>query len=120
MEPLYLVDGSGYIFRAYYAVRPLSNKAGLPTNALFGYTQMMLKLLSDVGAKYIAVTFDTGTPTFRHEKYDQYKANRKECPEDLVPQMPYFRKVTQALGIKCLEKPGFEADDIIEQVRKAK
>ncbi|MFN8391120.1 MAG: DNA polymerase I [Bdellovibrionota bacterium] len=113
MEPLYLVDGSGYIFRAYYAIAPLSNRAGLPTNALFGFVRMLTKLIRDNEAKYIAVTFDTGQPTFRHAMYTEYKANRKECPEDLSPQMPYFRKIVEALGIRSLEKPGFEADDII-------
>lgn len=110
---LYLVDGSGYIFRAYYAVAPLSNAEGLPTNALLGFCRMLKKLLRDVEAEYIAVTFDTGEPTFRHKMYDGYKANRGECPEDLIPQMPYFRKIVEALGVKQFEKPGFEADDII-------
>jgi len=117
-HPLYLVDGSGYIFRAYYAIRPLSTKQGLPTNALLGFTKMLLKLLRDVSAKYIVVTFDTGEPTFRHLQYSEYKANREECPADLIPQMPYFRKIVKALGICCLEKPGFEADDIIATLTK--
>lgn len=112
-EPLYLVDGSGYIFRAFYAIAPLSNPNGLPTNALFGFTRMLAKLIKDVKAHYLAVTFDTKEPTFRHELYAEYKANRAECPAELVPQMPYFRSITKALGIACLEKPGVEADDII-------
>jgi len=118
MEPLYLVDGSGYIFRAYFAIAPLTNHHGLPTNALFGFTRMLTKLLRDMKAHYIAVTFDTGHPTFRHEMYTEYKANRDECPSDLVPQMPYFRKIVQAFGIPCLEKPGVEADDIIGTLAK--
>ncbi len=113
MERVYVVDGSGYIFRAFYAVRPLSTAAGLPTNALFGFTKMLGKLLRDVEAKHLVVTFDTAAPTFRHDLYDLYKANRDECPRDLVPQMPYFRRIVQALGIPCLERDGFEADDII-------
>lgn len=112
-DTLYLVDGSGYIFRAYYAVAPLSNDSGMPTNALLGFTRMLMKLLKDVSAKYIAVTFDMAGPTFRHEMYDAYKANRGECPEDLVPQMPYFRSIVQAMGITSCEKQGVEADDII-------
>ncbi len=112
-KPLYLVDGSGYIFRAYYAVQPLSTKKGFPTNALLGFTRMLGKLVRDTDARYIAVAFDTGEKTFRHEMYDEYKANRSECPEDLVPQMPYFRKIVHALGMQGLEKVGFEADDII-------
>lgn len=110
---LYLVDGSGYIFRAYFAIAPLSNAQGLPTNAVLGFSRMLLKLLRESSARYIAVCFDTGEPTFRHKLYDLYKANRAECPADLVPQMPYFRRVVQALGIQSLEKSGFEADDII-------
>ena len=112
-DKVYIVDGSGYIFRAYYAVQPLSTKAGLPTNALFGFARMLKKLLGDLNADYIAVAFDTGAQTFRHEMYDEYKANREECPADLVPQMPYFRKIVKVLGIPCYEKDGFEADDII-------
>ncbi len=113
MNTTYLVDGSGYIFRAYYAVAPLSNSQGLPTNALLGFSRMIMKLIKDKQASSIAVAFDTGKPTFRHEIYSEYKANRDECPEDLVPQMPYFRKIAKALGLVCYEKEGFEADDII-------
>lgn len=112
----YLVDGSGYIFRAFYAVQPLTTSAGLPTNALFGFTRMLLKLIRDVQACDIAVTFDSKGPTFRHERYADYKANRKECPPELVPQLPYFRKVVEALGIAGLEQAGVEADDIIATV----
>ena len=114
MKPAYLVDGSGYIFRAYYAVPPgLTTKDGFPTNALTGFARMMHKLLRDANPKHIVVTFDTKEPTFRHLMYDQYKANRDECPADLVPQMPLFREIVRALGIQALEQPGVEADDII-------
>lgn len=116
--PLYIVDGSGYIFRAYYAIQSLSTESGFPTNALLGFTRMLLKLLKDKKAEYVAVAFDTGAKTFRHEMYDEYKANRGECPEDLVPQMPYFRKIVEALGIPSMEKEGFEADDVIATVAK--
>ncbi|HQH27555.1 MAG TPA: 5'-3' exonuclease H3TH domain-containing protein, partial [Oligoflexia bacterium] len=118
MDPLYLVDGSGYIFRAYYAVQPLSTSTGLPTNAVMGFTRMLTKLLRDVQAKYIAVAFDVSRETFRTALYPQYKANRKECPEDLVPQMPYFRKIVEAFGIRSLEKSGAEADDVIATITK--
>ena len=112
-QKFYIIDGSGYIFRAYYAVQPLSNSSGLPTNALFGFCRMLVKLLKEHKAEHIAVTFDTGAPTFRHKFYSDYKANRGECPEDLVPQMPYFRKIVEVMGLRSLEKEGFEADDII-------
>lgn len=113
MEPLYLVDGSGYIFRAFFAVQHLSNSSGLPTNALLGFTRMLIKLLRDEKVKYVAVAFDTDQPTFRHEMFVDYKANRAECPSNLVPQLPYFKRIVEALGIRCLQKPGVEADDII-------
>lgn len=113
MEPLYIVDGSGYIYRAFFGVQPLSTSSGLPTNALFGFTRMLIKLLRDLKAHYIVVAFDTAEPTFRHRMFSEYKANREECPADLVPQLPYFRKIVQAFGIQALELPGYEADDII-------
>lgn len=116
MEPLYLVDGSGYIFRAFYAIQPLSNSKGLPTNALLGFTRMLLKLIREADARYIAVAFDAGKETFRHELYPLYKANRTACPDELSQQMPYFRKIVEAMGITCLEKQGIEADDIIGTV----
>lgn len=115
-HPLYIVDGSGYIFRAYYGVAPLSNSKGFPTNALLGFSRMLLKLIKDVDARYLTVAFDTGKPTFRHEMYSEYKANRGDCPEDLVPQMPYFRKIVEAFGLRSLEMPGFEADDVIATI----
>jgi 5'-3' exonuclease len=114
VDRVYLVDGSGYIFRAFYGVQQnLTTKAGLPTNALFGFTRMLVKLFDDLKADHIAVAFDTGAQTFRHEMYDEYKANREECPADLLPQMPYFRKIVRVLGIPCFELDGYEADDII-------
>lgn len=113
---LYLIDGAGYIFRAYYAIRPLSTSKGLPTNAIYGFTQMLLKLQKEVSPKYWAIVFDTKEPTFRDRLFDQYKANRKEPPDDLVPQFEYFPKIVQALNIPWLASPGFEADDVIATV----
>ncbi len=113
MDPLYVIDGSNYIFRAYYAVSPLYNSKGFPTNALLGFSRMILKLLKDKDVKNIAIAFDVKAKTFRHKIYSKYKANRSECPEDLVPQMPYFREISKAFGIKVLEEEGYEADDII-------
>lgn len=115
---LYLIDGSSYIFRAYYAIRPLSNSKGLPTNALYGFTRMLLKLVKDEHPDKLAVVFDTIEPTFRDEMYKEYKANRKEPPDDLVPQFPYFDPIVNALNIKCITKPGYEADDVIGTVAK--
>jgi DNA polymerase-1 len=114
----YLVDGSGYIFRAYYAVAPLRTKDGFPTNALFGYLRMLLKLLTAADSEHVVVVFDSGKETFRTEMYSEYKANRKECPEELLKQMPYFRDFSEALGLLILEKKGFEADDILGTLTK--
>ncbi|MBI4124652.1 MAG: DNA polymerase I [Deltaproteobacteria bacterium] len=113
MKHLYLIDGSGYIFRAYYAIRPLSTSKGLPTNAIYGFTQMLLKLQKEAKPDYWAIVFDTKEPTFRDEMFADYKANRKEPPDDLVPQFAYFPKIVEALNIPMLAKPGFEADDLI-------
>ncbi|MBU4483987.1 DNA polymerase I, partial [bacterium] len=118
-KKLYLIDGSNYVFRAYYAIPHLSNSKGMPTNALLGFTQMLLKLLKDENPEYIGVTFDTKEPTFRKELYNAYKANRPEPPEDLVPQFPYFPKIVKAFDIQVLIKPGFEADDVIGTMTKS-
>lgn len=113
MKKLYLVDVSSFIFRAFYAIRTLSNPAGMPTNALYGFVSMTVKLIRDIHPDYMAFCFDTKAETFRKELDPRYKANRIEMPEDLVPQMPYFRRLSEAMGIPCLEQPGYEADDII-------
>jgi len=112
-HPVYLIDGSGYIFRAFYAVQPLTTKDGFPTNALFGFIRMLLRTLTEASSDRIAIVFDAGRETFRNELYPEYKANRTECPPELVKQMPYFREVSRALGLPVLEQKGFEADDII-------
>jgi DNA polymerase-1 len=117
-DHLYLVDGSGYLFRAYHALPPLSRKAdGLPTGAVSGYCNMLWKLLEDMrgGEKptHLAVIFDAGKRTFRNEIYADYKANRPPPPEDLIPQFPLVREATRAFGVACIEQVGFEADDLI-------
>ncbi|MBI2342879.1 MAG: DNA polymerase I [Deltaproteobacteria bacterium] len=113
MSPIYLIDGSGYIFRAFYAIRPLSTSHGLPTNALYGFTKMLLKLFRSVHPTHAAIVFDSKEPTFRHERAATYKANRAEPPDDLIVQFPYFRRMVAALNIPQFEMPGYEADDII-------
>jgi DNA polymerase I len=110
---LYLVDGSSYIYRAYYAIRHLSSPTGYPTNAIYGFTQMLLKLLKDHQPRHVAVVFDVGRITFRTELYPDYKANRAELPDDLRMQMGPIRDVVRAFNIPALELAGFEADDII-------
>lgn len=110
---LYLVDASSLFFRAFYAIRPLSNPAGLPTNAIYGYLTMILKLVKDEKPNYLVFCYDRKEPSFRKDLYQEYKANRSEMPEDLVPQLPYIYKIAEALGVQGLQWPSFEADDII-------
>lgn len=112
-QTLYLIDGSAYIYRAYHAVRGLSSSSGLPTNATFGFTRMLIKLMQDRGPSHVAMFFDAKGPTFRHERYEAYKANRPPMPDDLVQQLPWIRKVTEAFNIPVFELQGYEADDLI-------
>jgi DNA polymerase-1 len=112
-ETLYLVDGSSYIYRAYFAIRNLSSPAGHPTNAIYGFIQMLLKLLKDYKPQHLAVVFDAGRTTFRTEMYPEYKANRAAMPDDLRIQMEPIREVVRAFNITTLELKGYEADDII-------
>ncbi len=111
-KDLYLLDGSGYIFRAYYALPPLTRPDGLPTGAIFGFCQMLLNVI-DKKPTNIAVVFDSARDNFRHDIYPQYKHNRGETPEDLIPQFPYFRAAATALSLPIIEAAGFEADDVI-------
>ncbi|MFH1654591.1 MAG: DNA polymerase I [Pseudomonadota bacterium] len=113
-----LIDGANYIFRAYYAIRPLTTSKGFPTNALYGFTRMLLKIFRDLKPDYWVVVFDTKEPTFRDEEYADYKANRKEPPSDLVQQFPHFERLIDAFSIPTLKKPGFEADDVIATLVK--
>ncbi|MBN2752324.1 MAG: DNA polymerase I, partial [Rhodospirillaceae bacterium] len=110
---LHLVDGSGYIFRAYHALPPMTRPDGTPVNAVYGFTAMLLKLISDLKADHLAVIFDSARKTFRNDIYPAYKANRPPPPEDLVPQFPLIRDATAACQVLSLEKDGFEADDLI-------
>jgi DNA polymerase-1 len=111
--PIYLVDGSAYIYRAYHAITPLTNSSGLPTHAVYGFTNILLRVIREKEASHLAVAFDLRGPTFRHELYRDYKANRPAMPDDLACQLPYVRQVVEAYNITCLEKEGFEADDLI-------
>lgn len=113
MKKLFLVDASNMFFRAYFAIPNMNAKDGLPTNALYGFLSMSIKLLRDLKPDYLVYCFDRKEPSFRNELYPEYKANRTEMPEDLVPQMEYIKLIPELLGIKCLEKAGLEADDII-------
>jgi DNA polymerase-1 len=112
-ERLVLVDGSAVFHRGYHALPPLSNSEGIPTNATLGYTTILLKVLQDLKPKYVIVTWDKSSDTFRKDMYPQYKAHRKKQPDDLYAQIPYTREVTEALGIPWIELEKYEADDII-------
>ncbi|MGE5217722.1 MAG: 5'-3' exonuclease [Chloroflexota bacterium] len=110
---LFLIDGSSYIFRAFFAVPALNNSTGLPTNAIFGFTNILLRLLKLHRPEYVVVALDAARENFRHRLFPDYKGNRPEPPADLIPQFPYFRRVLDALNLTLLELPGYEADDII-------
>ncbi len=116
---LYLIDGSSYIFRAFYGIKQfLSNSKGLPTNAIYGFASMLLKILREEQPEYIAIIFDPKGKTFRHEMYKEYKANRKETPDDLKPQIPYIINLVEVFNIVSMQQEGFEADDLIGTISK--
>ncbi len=117
-KQLYLIDGSSYIYRAYYAIRHLSNSQGMATNAIYGFTNMLLKVMREMQPDHLAVIFDSKGPTFRKEIYSEYKANRSAMPDDLVPQIPYIKRIVAAFNFPGVEVPGFEADDIIATLAK--
>jgi DNA polymerase-1 len=110
---LILVDGSGYIFRAFHALPPMTRPDGTPVNAVFGFTNMLGNFLSKNASSHIAVVFDAARTTFRNDIYAAYKAHRPEPPEELVPQFALIREATDAFGVARLEQDGFEADDLI-------
>jgi DNA polymerase-1 len=118
MKKLFLIDSMSHIFRAFYAPlagrqEPLRNSSGQITQAVFVFTNMLRKLLNDEKPDYIAAIFDTAAPTFRHETFTDYKANREEMPDELASQLPYIEKVCEAFGIPIIKLDGYEADDII-------
>jgi DNA polymerase-1 len=113
-KSLYIIDGSSYIFRAYFGIRQfLSTSTGFPTNALYGFINMLQKVVKDEKPDYLCVAFDSKEKTFRHDIYPEYKANRDAPPEDLVKQFPFFEPLVAAYNIASVRVPGFEADDII-------
>ena len=118
--PLYLLDGSSYVFRAYYAVRQdFTSPSGFPTNAVFGFSNMLKKFLADFDPAYFGVVFDSKTDTFRKEIYPEYKANRGAPPEDLSVQIEKIMELTAVMGIRVVQREGFEADDLMATVAKA-
>jgi len=115
---LFLIDGSSYIYRAFFAIPHLSNSKGFPTNAIYGFTNMLLKVVREQEPEYLAIAFDAPGPTFRHEVFGEYKANRPAMPENLRPQIPFIKEIVSALQIPALEIEGYEADDLIGSLAK--
>ena len=113
MKRLFLVDGMSQIYRAYYALPSLSNSRGLPTNAIYGFTMMLRKLITSEKPDYLGVAFDSPERTFRHDAYESYKATRTKMPDDLTLQIPYIVRLCEALRVPIIAEPGYEADDII-------
>ena len=110
---LFLVDGSSYIYRAFFALPQLSTSDGLPTNAVYGFITMLNRLVQDYQPLLMAIVLDAPGPTFRHEVYHSYKANRPKMPDSLAAQIPLIREVITTFNIPAIEKAGYEADDII-------
>ncbi len=110
---VHLIDGSVYVFRAYYSLPPMKAPDGTPTNAAYGFTNSLIKYLTDFAPTHLAVAFDASMESFRNEIFPEYKAQRDEVPDDLAPQWGFCTDATEALGIPALEAPGYEADDVI-------
>ncbi len=114
----FIIDGNAYIYRSFHAIRGLATTTGIPTNAIFGFVNMIMKVLRDDKPDYMAVAFDTPAPTFRHAQYEGYKADRPGMPDDLASQVPKIKEILSATGIPIIEEPGFEADDVISTLAK--
>jgi DNA polymerase-1 len=112
-EPVYIIDGSAYFYRAYHAVAPLTTASGLPTHAAYGFTNILRRVIREKSPEFLAVAFDAKGPNFRHDMYSDYKANRPPMPDDLAVQIPYIKKIVKAHNILTMEQQGVEADDLI-------
>ncbi|MDD5174352.1 MAG: DNA polymerase I, partial [Candidatus Omnitrophica bacterium] len=115
---LFLIDGNSFCYRAFYAIRSLSNSKGQPTNAVYGFNSMLGKIIKEEKPDMLAVAFDLKGPTFRHKKFDEYKIHRKPMPDDLISQMSYIRQLVQAHSIPVYEMQGYEADDVLATLAK--
>ena len=113
-QPLFLLDGNNIAYRAFYALpETISTSTGFPTNALYGFCSMVIKILSEHKPHAVIVAWDAGQKTFRHEEFEQYKAQRRPMPDLLAEQWPYFEELAEAFGLINLKVPGYEADDIL-------
>ncbi|HEK85528.1 MAG TPA: DNA polymerase I [Candidatus Aminicenantes bacterium] len=113
LKRLFLIDGHSLLYRSYYAIQKLSNSAGFPTNAIYGFINTLKKIVEEENPEYLGIVFDTGKPTLRHEAYKEYKAQRRPMPEDLTIQIPVLKQVIQAMRIPLFEYPDYEADDVL-------
>src|SRR5690606_32261015 len=117
-DKLYLIDGSAFAYRAFFAIRGLTNSKGQPTNAVYGFARMLLKLLREHDPSHIAVIFDAPGKTFRDDLYAEYKATRQATPDDLKSQIPLIHELVQAFDIHLVVEPGVEADDVMGTLAK--
>ncbi len=117
-KTLYLIDGNSYAYRSFYAIKDLKTKKNLPTNAVYGFTVSLMKILRRERLDYIGMVFDLPEPTFRHKEFASYKANRPKMPDDLIIQFPIIKEVIRALNIPIFELGGYEADDILATIAK--
>ncbi|MBO5910228.1 MAG: DNA polymerase I, partial [Clostridia bacterium] len=118
MDKLFIVDGNSLIFRAFYALPPMYNSARTPTNAVFGFMKMLLNIITKNNPKYMAVAFDAGKHTFRHNIFAEYKGTRKPMPDELRTQLPIVKDLLKQMNITVIEIPEIEADDIIGSLSK--
>jgi len=117
-EKLVLIDGNAFCYRAYYAIKGMASSKGFPTNAIYGFTTMLNKVMQEEQPTHIAVAFDRKEPTFRHKKFKEYKITRRPMPDDLVSQIPYIKAIVKAYNVATFELPGYEADDILATIAK--
>lgn len=118
MKKLILIDGNSLLNRAFYAINPFTTKDGLPTNGIFGFIKLIFKIIDDERPEYLAVAFDVHAPTFRHKMFQEYKGTRKPMPDELVTQVPVLKDLLRSMNICLIEKPGFEADDLIGTISR--
>ncbi|MBX4200667.1 hypothetical protein KW786_00910 [Candidatus Parcubacteria bacterium] len=117
-KKLIIIDSSSLLYRAFHALPPLTNSKGQATGAVYGFLLILFKAIKDVQANYVVACFDTPKPTFRHEKFDEYKAGRAPTPDGIISQFPIIKEVLKAFGVPLFEKEGFEADDLIATIAK--
>jgi len=117
-KKFFIMDGNAYVYRAFYAIEELMTSTGILTNAIFGFTRLLLKVLTEDKPDYFVIAFDTAAPTFRHKKFAEYKADRPKMPDSLSQQFPVIREIISALNIPIVEQEGYEADDIIGTMAK--